>query len=115
VIVSDLADKLGKPLTGPKELVDLGQLVLSEPEDGHGLKIVAQGKAVAGATLLDGDGNALDTSGTSTFGFGRETTIEIQTQEALPDDAQVRLTLVGSERTWIVPLKLEDVEISNER
>ena len=66
---------------------------------------------VESITLLDGDGQPLDTEASFGFGFGSSKTFGISTAGPLPEDTQMRVTLEGSESIKVVPLKFEDLEL----
>ena len=118
-VVPDALGKLGEPLTEPEELVEQGQLTLEGPdadEAEHGLAVEFEGPddVLHEAALLDGAGERIG-SGSFNFSTGSRTRIVLQSDEPLPDDLQVRITLAGNERTLFVPLDFEDVPIVDEQ
>lgn len=118
LIVKDVMNSMGGELKDD-QLAELGTFTLKKPgeddgEPGHGLvlEVKAPEGTVEGITLLDGEGQPLETAaGTYSFGFGDEMTFGINTSEALPADTQLRLTLGGTESIQVVPLNIESAEL----
>ena len=118
LVVKNVLESIGGELQDER-LAELGTFTLKEPDDdngqpGHGLviEVKAPEGTVEGVTLLNGQGQPLDSaSGSYSFGFGSEMTYGISAGEELPADTQLRITLGGTEKIQVVPLNLEASEL----
>lgn len=82
-----------------------------DPENGLVVEFKGDDGGVESIDLLDGEGQPLDSAGQFSFGFGSERTFSIDTGEKLPEDTQLRITLGGTEKILVVPLKFEEVAL----
>ena len=117
LVIKDVLQSVGGPINDER-LAKLGTFTVEkqsadngEPDNGLVLDVKAPDGTVEGIKLLDGAGEPLDTSASFVFGFGSQKTFSVGTDEKLPADTQLRITLGGSEKIQVVPLKLEGAEL----
>lgn len=117
IVIENVMESLGGELQDER-LAELGKFVVKQqdadngdPE--HGLLIEFTGTAgtVEEMKLLDGEGQPLKSAGKFSFGFGGQKSFGLSTDQKLPADTQLRITLGGNESIQVVPLKFEDVAL----
>jgi hypothetical protein len=120
IVVPDILSKVGTTITEPKELAQAGELKIVKPaadegEPGHVVAIdfIGNDDAVKEMSLVDANGESISTSHFS-FGGGDKKHTVFESSEKLPAGTQLRVSLAGTDRTVVLPLKFENTKIMSD-